>query len=563
MTRRFAFGYVPGGGAPDAAVAELRARAPTIASDTAASWHDRLVWAAFPGLARAGAVQRELAWAAYNVLANATFDEYRGVRVMGQGGSYKYIHGLDGAMGDLAIFADALDWLDPALARETLLYTLASQHAGTDVTPWRYPYATTGVGSFNDVGIYGQRSDAYYLVPSSVGRYVAATRDASILDERVPYWPESAGATGTVLEHLDRGLDYGTGTLGIGARGIVAMGTGDYADGIASLATEPATPTGTSSTYDAGFIVTGFPLAADVVRSRDVPLADRMRALAASQATALTTEAWEGRWFYRGFVDSGNPLAPELLFLEPQLFPMLAGLVDSARRDVLLDAITTYLETPIGAASTVPIDATGPVGGVDRPQIAGIWPVANAWLTEAYSLRDAGQAWSSFTRNTLATHADAYPDVWYGIWTGPDSFNGPGSARPGEADAHLATALTDYPALNAHAHTSPLRALAGILGISGTVAGLRIEPRVPTETFAVVLPRLTLRSAPDEISGSVTASASETLQMHVSLPTGLRAGPLVVRVDGSVVAHVAVPGAVEFPLDARVDAPVTWRVAPP
>src|SRR5439155_380540 len=105
-TRRFAFGYVPGGGTPDAAVAELRARASSIVSDTAASWKPRLVWTAFPGLADAGIAQREVAWAAYNALANTTFDEYRRVRLLGQGGSYKYIHGLDGAMGDLALFAE-------------------------------------------------------------------------------------------------------------------------------------------------------------------------------------------------------------------------------------------------------------------------------------------------------------------------------------------------------------------------------------------------------------------------------------------------------------------------
>lgn len=93
-----------------------------------------------------------------------------------------------------------------------------------------------------------------------------------------------------------------------------------------------------------------------------------------------------------------------------------------------------------------------------QPQIAGVWPVANAWTTEAYAQRDAAAGWDSFTRNTLFTHAAEYAGLWYGIWTGPDSFFGPDAERPGEADAHLATALTDYPALNTHIHTSPLRA---------------------------------------------------------------------------------------------------------
>ena len=51
---------------------------------------------------------------------------------------------------------------------------------------------------------------------------------------KVPYWPVD-GEIGTVLDHLSRGLDYANEELGTGARGIVAMGTGDYADGVLNL----------------------------------------------------------------------------------------------------------------------------------------------------------------------------------------------------------------------------------------------------------------------------------------------------------------------------------------
>ncbi len=491
--RRFAFGMVPGGGAPDATLAALRARATTLAADTARSWHDRLVWAAFPGLARAAALQRELAWSSYAAIANTSFDEYRGVRVLGQGGAYRYIHGLDGAMGDLALFAESMLLIDPGIARDTLAYAFGTQLAGSQATPWRYPYATTGVGSFSDVGIYDRRSDAYWFLPAITGKYVGLTRDAGFLDEPLPYWPRAAGETGTVREHIAHGLDYALdeATLGIGARGLVAIGTNDYADGVLNLTTErPVTPTGSSSAYNAGMIVYGLPLAADVLESRDAALGARLRAVVASQTTALLDAAWEGHYFWRGFVDSGDPLAPQLFFLEPQVFPVLAGIVAPDRRDLALGEVRRRLETPIGALSTVAIGTVGPIGGIDQPLVGGIWPVANAWLTAAYARRDPLEGWTSLVQNTLAAHADLYPQLWYGIWTGPDSFNGPASARPGEADAHIATALTDYPALNAHVHTSPLRALVDVLGVAGTRDGMRITPHVPTETFAVRWPRL-------------------------------------------------------------------------
>jgi Glycosyl hydrolase 36 superfamily, catalytic domain len=564
-TRRFAFGMVPGGGTPDAAVAELRARATTLAADTARSWHDRLVWAAFPDLPGAAVIQRELAWSTYAAIANTSFDEYRGVRVLGQGGSYRFIHGLDGAMGDLALFAESMLLIDPGIARDTLAYAFATQLGGGQATPWRYPYATTGVGSFSDVGIYDRRSDAYWFLPSIVGKYVALTRDAGFLDEPVPYWPRAASETGSVREHIARGLDYALdeATLGIGARGLVAIGTNDYADGVLNLTSErPVTPTGSSSTYNAGMIVYGLPLAADLLEARDAALAARMRDVVTSQTAALLGEAWEGHYFWRGFVDSGNPLAPQLFFVEPQVFPVLADIVGPDRRDLALGEVVRRLETPIGAISNVAIGVQGPIGGIDQPQVGGVWPVANAWLTAAYARRDPLEAWSSFTRNTLAAHAQAYPALWYGIWTGPDSWNGADKPRPGEADAHIATALTDYPALNAHVHTSPLRALTDLVGVEGTRDGLRITPRVPTETFTVRWPRLSIESVPAAIAGALTTAATEPLMLEVLLPSGLRGGvPLAVIAGGAPAAYTLDGDVVRFALPPAPGAPVAWRIA--
>lgn len=563
VTRRFAFGYVPGGGSPDGAVAELRQRGEDLIRQTEDAWRSRLVWAAFPGLSNAGVMQRELAWAAYNAVANTTYDEYRGVHLLGQGTSYKYIHGLDGAMGDLALFAEAVNLIDPGIARDTLAYALATQQGPSQPLPWRFPYATTGVGAFTDVVIYSLRSDAYYFLPSAIGRYVALTRDQAFLTQPVSYWPRAAGDSGDVVDHVRRAVQFGTETLGFGARGIVAIGTNDYADGISSLATEEATPQGTSSTYNAGALIYGFPLAADVVQARDPALAEQMRNLVTSQSTALLDRAWEGHYFYRGFVDSGNPLAPQIFFLEPQVFPVLAGIVDQPRRDLALDQVVERLETSAGALSNVEIGSGDTAGGPDRPLIGGIWPVANAWLTGAYARRDAGEGWSSFTRNTLAAHAEKYPDLWYGIWTGPDSFNGPDSERPGEADAHSVTALTDYPALDAHMHTSPLRALMEIVGVSGTVDGIRITPRLPTETFAVEWPRLGVSSTPDSIAGYLVSSADGPAIMEVALPSGLRGAATVhVSVDGNAVGSTVQGDIARFSLAARREARVDWRIAP-
>jgi hypothetical protein len=411
------------------------------------------------------------------------------------------------------------------------------------------------------VGIYHQRSDPYFVVPWMTAEYVAVTRDRDFLSSEAPYWPRSAGESGSVLDHLARTMEYATESLGIGARGFVAMGTGDYADGVLNLTEEETTPHGTSSLYNAGMVVAGFSLASGIVEPYDTALAAALSDLLDSQITAFESDGWSGEWFHRGFADNGNSLAPHYLFLEPQVLPILGGIVDDARRDQLLEVIVDRMETGIGAMSTVALAGSSePAGGLDQPQVGGIWPVANAWLTEVYATSDASTGWSSFVRNSLTAHAKAYPQIWYGIWTGPDSYNGPHHERPGEADAHAATALTDYPALNAHVHTSPLRALMGLVGVSGTPTGIRIDPRIPTETFSVVWPRLTVRSEPHGIQGAITASADELIEVGVTVPSALRQGELTVTAASKAVPYRRDGATVWFELAAERDASVTWSI---
>ncbi|MGE0789206.1 MAG: hypothetical protein AB7S26_26265 [Sandaracinaceae bacterium] len=561
VSLRFAFGYVPGGGDETEAVASLRDDPSSLFAATRDAWRARMIWAAFEGFPDAGPLQRELAWSSYYAIANASYDESRHTRVEGQGGSYRFIHGLDGAIGDLCLFADALLFVEPTLARDTLVYVMATQHGSTSETPWRFPYATTGVGTFSDVGIYGMRSDAYWLLPSSVGRYVAATRDESFLDREVPYWPEQDGERGDAIDHVRRALEYAETTLGYGARGLPAMGTNDYADGVLQLSEEPATPAGTSSTFNALFIAHGFPLAEQVVLLRDTELALRMRTIRGEQVVLIENEAWTGTSYTRGFVDSGAPLAPQYLFVEPQVLPILAGLVPDDRRDALLDLVERRFETPLGAMTTVEVGEGGPIGGPDMPQIGGVWPVASAWVTEAASRRDAALGWDSFVRNTLFTHAELYPDVWYGIWSGPDSYNGPDHPRAGEADAHLATALTDFPVLNVHAHLGPIRSLVGVLGVSPTAAGLAIRPRIPGERWSVRLPRLHLDADVDRFAGRVFASVAAPVTMEVrALPPGVGAS-VTVTSDGATVPSTRDGDEVVFELSVGDDGTpfdITW-----
>jgi hypothetical protein len=51
-----------------------------------------------------------------------------------------------------------------------------------------------------------------------------------------------------------------------------------------------------------------------------------------------------------------------------------------------------------------------------------VWPSITAHLVGALALVDAEMAWDEWKKNSLACHAEVYPDIWYGICNGPDVF---------------------------------------------------------------------------------------------------------------------------------------------
>ena len=85
---------------------------------------------------------------------------------------------------------------------------------------------------------------------------------------------------------------------------------------------------------------------------------------------------------------------------------------------------------------------------------AGIWPSLNGTLIWALALVNGELAWDEWKKNTLALHAEAYPDVWYGIWSGPDTYN---------------SVLSKYPGQTAFAETDSGGKVLGDLGLKGTI----------------------------------------------------------------------------------------------
>ncbi len=149
----------------------------------------------------------------------------------------------------------------------------------------------------------------------------------------------------------------------------------------------------------------------------------------------------------------------------------------------------------------------------------GVWASINGTLIWALSLVDGDMAWDEWKKNTLAIHAESYPEVWYGIWSGPDTYNSNLSKYPGQTvfDEALITedpkkegeaivwsiglGWTDFPVFNLHPHAWPLYCTTKLIGSKITSEGIEFVPTLPKEEYEFSSPVLGFKKSKNGYSG--------------------------------------------------------------
>ena len=443
-------------------------------------------------------LDREIKWHSYYTRSSCVFDEYFNKHKFPQGSIYLFGHGLDGNIRDFMLFMPAICFITPNLAKEFLQYCIALMSP-----EGKLPYSTHGFANCFTGSVHSKPSDLQIFLIWGILQYIYLTRDFYFLEEQIEFYPKSLNLKSTVLERLVILLNcIFSDQIGLGSHGLIKVNDGDWSDGITLMARnrKKFIKRGESSFNSSFFLYVFLKLKPLLQEYMSDLVEEYEKKFVALHQSVL--KAWNGKWFYRGYDGFGNPIGDKNIFLEHHNWLLISGLLDANKSASIIQNIYQKLDKPstLGQYIAYPPQKTRfnilPSGWDVN---GGVWHAMNALLTWAYSKYDIEKGVDSLIKNSLYQHANNFPDLWYGIWSAPDSYIADYDENAGEAFYHLPTPICDFPIMNLNAHATYLLGIIKIMGIEVFYDSIVIDTKIIDSDFAFISSLLSIESSKNSL----------------------------------------------------------------
>ena len=411
-------------------------------------------------------------WHSYQT--RTTFDWSRFISV--------YERGVDRGFGFRDSMQDVLGVLHsiPEQSKERIKLLLSIQRNDGNARTVYYPATGESVG--------GGRSDDHLWSVFSVTSYVKETGDYAFLDEVVPYVD---GGEATVLEHLEKGLEFTMQNLG--PHGIPKFLGNDWNDSLWPISNdEQGRPAETT------FVFFQLAHAAYELRALFAHMGLEKRKKKVDEiyeyCRSKLDTIWDGEWFIRAFTPNGEKYGTNddewnKIYLNPQSWSVLSRLPDKEKANSAMDNVLKYLCKEMGIISHYPA-STGfdikrkfyylfPAGAREN---GGYFFHANTWAIMALALLGRNEdAYRCYTLS-LPTRRNDIADV---CMTEPYVYSQTMLAPPhNRAGACVNSWLTGT------ASWMYVTATQYILGVRPELGGLVIDPQIPEEWDGYTMDRL-------------------------------------------------------------------------
>jgi hypothetical protein len=511
-------------------------------------------------------VEREVTWNHYYLRSGFTYDDFFKQHIISQASIYQYVMGFQGAARDPLQHALPFLFSNPELVKEILRYTLKEVRPDGSI-----PYGIVGHGMPMPTTSDNSSDMPMWLI-WAVSEYVLATRDVGFLDsDVVTLYGESAGRD-SVRNLLARCYRRMTDTVKTGEHGLMRMLQDDWNDALVNAWTTQAESKEvvekSESVLNSAMAAYVFDYYARLLTYAGVEegLTAAIRQKAEDHRRAVQAQ-WTGKWFRRAWLGPTNGwLGEKCMWIEPQPWAIIGGCTNDEQARTLVGNMDRELRqiSPIGAIQLT--------AGPDQEQRGawksepgtqsngGVWPSLNQTLIWALAGIDGAMAWDEWEKNSFARHAEVYPEIWYGTWSGPDVLNSALSKHPGGTTGGKPFGWTDFPVLNMHTHACPLYALTKLIGLEFTVAGILLAPKLPLASFRFESPLLGLIKSADGYEGWYNPGAQTTYSIRLKISAEEAKRFSRVEVNGRKIRAQVVDGALEMRGVGGAGTALRWSV---